>query len=684
MVTIGRNTNYVEYLPPPPPPPPPPADSASDRVGPAPASPTQLPRSTESPVPPRLQALRDLVPEAFADGKVDFEKLRVALGDAVSAERERFGLNWPGKLDAMRAVQQSSSGTLVPDRNESVDFDGTEHVFIEGDNLEVLKLLQKSYHGKVKLIYIDPPYNTGGDFVYPDNFHEGLEDYLEFSKQVTSGGYRVSANVESGGRYHSKWLSMMWPRLFLARNLLAEDGLIFVSIDDHESANLRYLMDEVFGAGNSIADVAVVNNLKGRSDDAHIATAHESLLIYARNQQFAALGGLPLPNQMVEEYTEEDQFGKYKLIPLKKSGKGWRQSDRPKMHYPIYVAEDCTKLSLTEFPGAIKVLPMKGEELGRWRWGQETFQARVARDVVAKRVRGGTITVSSKMRLGDPDSGDERSLKAKSVWLDPKFDSAAGGRDLIGVGMGDVFVNPKPVQFLSEILTLATEDSSGTVLDFFAGSATCAHAVLDMNANDGGNRKCILVQLPQPTPEGNPYPTISAIGRERWRRVIAKQKDSTVQANDLGFRAFRLDTSCFKQWDADKAPRDPAGLAAQIALFADQLDPDRSDEAVLVELMLRRGLELSAAIAPVKIGDTTWYTFQDGAIWICPSRRISRAVFDEILARDRADRPQEVIVLDRAFESDEAKANIVQQFLDSAISARPGEVAPSHIDIQVL
>lgn len=500
-------------------------------------------------------ALRALVPEACADGRINWALLQQLLGDAPDASAETFGLHWLGKRKASQLALVPATGTLQPCPKDSVDWDTTQHRIIEGDNLDVLKLLQQDYAGKVKLIYLDPPYNTGKDFAYPDDFTEGRRAYLLRTGQQIATRHAARAKPETAGRFHTHWLNMMYPRLILARDLLRQDGLICVSIDDHEAAHLRTICDELFGAEQFVAAIAVVNNLKGRSDDACIATAHESLIVYAKDIAQLKLGGLPLSDALADQYTEQDSLGRYKLIPLKKTGKGWRQVDRPNLCYPVYVTPDCRHVSLDPFVGAVELLPMRGTMFGRWRWGKDTFRQRCAQDIVARPLRGGGISVFSKMRMDE--LGVERTLKAKSVWMDPKFETGAGGRDLAALGMADVFGSAKPVALIDELLTIAAQ-ADDIVLDFFAGSGTTGHAVLAHNAKSGKRCRFVLVQLAQRVDGqgsdqrraaafcsslGKP-PTIAELTKERVRRAaVAVRSAHPDWQGDTGFRVFKLGTS---------------------------------------------------------------------------------------------------------------------------------------------
>jgi adenine-specific DNA-methyltransferase len=317
-----------------------------------------------------ISALKSLFPEAFSEEKIDFDKLRLLLGDEVETSSEKYSFNWHGKSEAIKLALKQSSGTLKPCVKDSKNWDTTKNLYIEGDNLEVLRILQGAYRNKVKMIYIDPPYNTGKDFVYKDSFKDNIKNYKE---QVQETG---KANPETAGRYHTNWLNMMYPRLKLARNLLKDDGVIFISIDDHEVHNLRKICDEIFGEENFISSITVVNNIAGRSDRKHIATAHEFILIFQKSNLFESTG-LMLSESQLQEYKFRDSKGKlYRKQGLRKRGSGARRIDRPNMFYPIYVNPETMQLSLekSEFKNSVEILPkLSNGNDGRWRWGKTTF-----------------------------------------------------------------------------------------------------------------------------------------------------------------------------------------------------------------------------------------------------------------------------------------------------------------------
>lgn len=555
-------------------------------------------KTTPSLTDEQLEALRALIPQAFTEGRIDLEMLRASLGDIVDDRPERYSFSWAGKWDAIRLLQAPSRATLIPARDESLDFDATQNLFIEGDNLEVLKLLYKPYFGRVKMIYIDPPYNTGNDFVYPDNFADPLDTYLQLTGQKDSAGNLLTSNPETGGRYHSAWLSMMYPRLFLARQLLREDGVIFVNIDDHEVHTLRLIMNEIFGEENFVADIVVVNNLKGRSDKRYVATAHERLLMYARDAFEER--GLALTEELLAEYSEEDEGGKYRLLGLRKRGGADTRERRPKLYYPIFVNPTNGNVSLEESKGWIKVLPSKSDGVdGCWRWGPKKVQDNL--DILIGRPVGsnGKFDVFEKDYL--ETDGTIKRMKPKSVLFGSDF-STDGATKAFRELMGSTgFKNPKPVPFIKDLTSYATEEEE-IILDFFAGSCSTAQAVLELNREDGGNRRFVMVQLPEPT--GNKqFPTIAEIGKERIRRVVARMKKEREgqlaldKPEDLGFRVFKLSTSNYRQWEGEQPG--VAAYARQAELFTDPLVEGWQPENVLYEVALKEGYGLN-----VQVGET--------------------------------------------------------------------------------
>ncbi|MCH5244742.1 MAG: site-specific DNA-methyltransferase, partial [Lentimicrobiaceae bacterium] len=437
---------------------------------------------SQSPKDERIEKLKAIMPEIFDEGKIDWEKLRAVLGDDVAIADERYRLNWAGKSDAFRVMQEPSSATFVPYREESVDFDNTQNIFIEGENMEVLKVLQKSYFGKVKMIYIDPPYNTGNDsFIYPDRFAESREEYMRRVGDKDDDGYMLRdgmfrKNSKENGQYHSNWLNMMMPRLYLAKSLLREDGVVFVSIDDNEVHNLRLLMNEIFGEENFVAEIIWKSKSGGANDSRYIAVDHEYILCFAKDAteitQFIDKNAT-----VTTSYNCKDENGEYSLDRLDKQSLGYIES----LDFPI-IGPDGKTYTVEHKNPDIKV--------ARWRWSRDTVADRYD-ELVFK--NGYVYTKNYKK-----DSNISRSLL-----IEDRFGRTRTGKtdftSLFGVAY---FSSPKPVKlvyYLADIIN----DSDAVILDFFAGSGTTAHAVMQLNREDGGNRKYICVQLPEPCDENS-------------------------------------------------------------------------------------------------------------------------------------------------------------------------------------
>lgn len=607
------------------------------------------------------QKLKALFPEVFTEGnKIDFDRLKMTLGEVVEVNKERFGMSWAGKADCFKTIQQPSIATLVPARDESVDFDSTENVFIEGDNLEVLKLLQKSYLGKVKMIYIDPPYNTGSDFIYPDNYSENLETYLEYTGQVDGEGRKFSTNVETDGRFHSKWMNMMYPRLFLAKNLLREDGVIFISIDDNEVKNLRAICDEVFGEENFVDCIIWKKRYGGGAKEKYLVTLHEYVLFYAKNLDELDPIYIQTSADSIERYYKfkDENFnirGGYRTHPLEATKS---MGDRPNLIFPIPA------------PNGQMVYPKR-----QWLWSKERVEEALDRGELAfLKDKDGNFSVHTKQYLKD-EFGNVRQSKAFSI-IEDVF-TQHGTNEVIDVfGNAQVFSFPKPTTFLNKLLSVGLQsDKRDIVLDFFAGSATTAHAVMDLNKEDGGNRKFICVQLPEPTDEKSEafkagYQTIAEISKERIRRAAAKIKAEQLETQakpdlfddgtantvlDLGFRVFKLQKSNFKVWDAN-TPKDPEAIQQALELHVDHIDPQAAQEAILFELLLKSGFELTTPIKNLTLANKEVYSIADNALLIC----LDKALTPEVIRAMAELNPSRVICLDEGFQdNDQLKTNAV-------------------------
>lgn len=464
-----------------------------------------------------IEKLKEIFPEVFSEGKIDFSKLEEELGNFKEKSDERYNFTWNGKSEAKKIALTPSSGTLRPCKEESKDWDTTQNLYIEGDNLEVLKLLQKSYHKKVKMIYIDPPYNTGKDFVYKDNFRDNIKNYLEITGQVDSDGNKLSTNSETSGRYHSDWLNMMYPRLKLARNLLKDDGVIFISIDDNEVANLRKLCDEIFGEDNFVGNITVVGNPRGR-DYGGIARMHDNILVYSKTNLYE-MNNL-LDNEKVFPF--RDEIGEFEIRELRNRNITFNSNNRPNLYYPFYInplKQDTNgffEISLDRKEGWIELYPKASQGVNTvWRWGKPKSLENININIVGKAMVDGGWQIIEKYR--------ERTVMARSVWWDKDVNTEKGTLLLKKIFDGKYFDFPKPIELISRAIEMGS-DKNDLILDFFSGSATTAHAVMTLNSEDGGDRKFICVQLPESTDEKSEsykagYKNICEIGKERIRRA---------------------------------------------------------------------------------------------------------------------------------------------------------------------
>lgn len=554
---------------------------------------TPVERTSADIVAENIEQLKELFPETLTEGKVDFEKLKATLGEIVDDRPERYSFTWAGKRDAVRILQVPSRATLKPCPKESVEWENTRNVFIDGENLEVLKLLYKSYAGRIKMIYIDPPYNTGNDFIYPDNFADPLEVYLKLTGQKDAEGNLLTSNPETSGRYHSAWLSMLYPRLFVARQLLQKDGLIFVSIDDKEIHNLRLVMDAIFGEENFIDNIIWKKRYGGGAKEKYLISLQEYILLYAKNKTDLPPLYLPYDEESIKRYyTRRDEKyetrGPYRTHPLEATKS---MGERKNLVYPIPA------------PDGTEVLPKR-----QWLWSKErAMHALTAGELEFQKNREGVWTVHTKQYLKD-EEGKIRESKAFSI-IDDVYTQHGTNEILDLFGDAHVFPFPKPTGLMEPLIKIATSSQEEEiVLDFFAGSGTLAHAILQENRADEGYRSFIMVQLPEPTHRKD-YKTIADVGKERIRRVIKKLRAEAKKQQDLfrdrktpedlGFRVFKLAESNYRQWHG-LGERDSEKYAEEMTLFTDPLLPSWKPEDVVWEVALKEGYSLSSIVEDVK------------------------------------------------------------------------------------
>ena len=600
----------------------------------------KLDMSTPDFVNENLEKLAVLFPNCVAEGidgkAIDFDLLKQELSYAtIEGTKERYRLEWPGKRESIVKANIPTNNTLRPIRKESVDFDKTENLYIEGDNLEVLKLLQESYLGKVKLIYIDPPYNTGKDFVYKDSFKQDSEEYNADSGQIDEYNQRLVANPETSGRYHSHWLSMMYPRLKLARNLMTEDGVIFISIDDNEAHNLKKIGEEIFGENNFIGNVIWERAFSPKNDAKYFSDSHDHILVFSKSISEFDIGKLE---------RSEEANSRYKNIDDDPRGP-WTSSDLTVKTYNVAYDFEI------ETPSGRKVSPTDGR---CWNTNRERIKELIEDNRLWFGKEGNNMP-RFKRFLSEVQTG----MVPVTIWPYKEVGHNQEGRQEVKKLFDDkgYFDGPKPIRLLSRILTVANLDRDSIVLDFFSGSATTAHAVLQLNAEDGGTRKFIQVQLPEATDEKSEafkagYKNICEIGKERIRRAAKKIKEETGADIDYGFRVYRLDESNMQ--DVYYKPQEYQ--QANLDLFADNVKPDRNADDLLAQVMLDWGLPLSLPIEQENIKDKQVFKVAGNSLFACFDKGI-----DEDFAKEIAkETPLRIVFRDNGFKDDTAKVNVKQ------------------------
>ena len=545
---------------------------------------------------------------------INFELLKQMLSPDVVDGDEAYEFTWVGKKASIVEANKPIRKTLRPCPAESKNWDDTENLYIEGDNLEVLKLLQESYLGKVKMIYIDPPYNTGNDFIYADDFMRSQDEENRQMGMYDEDENRLFKNNDSNGRFHSDWCSMMYSRLMLARNLLTDDGVIFISIDEHEVENLTKICDEVFSSINHIGTIVVKSNPRGSMSTSEIASLHEYLLIYAKNKWETNIIGHPLSANMTSEYKYRDGTGAYRLLGLRMRGGFWRRSERPNLYYPLYINPQDSTVSTIKSPlyseEALPIQPTTMED-GTWRWNKEKVET-CSGQLLAKKVRRGNQQVWDIFQKDYLERESGRRTKAKSIWEESELNYQNGTIEIKELlGTSGAFDYAKPVFLIQQMLKMIDSSDEEIVLDFFSGSATTAHAVMKLNATDGIRRKFIMVQLPESCDEKSEaykagYKTICDIGKERIRRagdnIISERNTANVYPPpDVGFRVFKLDTSSVKDvyYSADEYSQ------TMLTGLESNIKEDRTDLDLLFGCLLDWGLPLSMPYRSEKIGSCT-------------------------------------------------------------------------------
>lgn len=613
--------------------------------------------------------LKRLFPEVFNEDTIDLEALRRTMGDWVDESSERFGLTWPGKAACMKVIQAPATGALRPDREESVNFDESENIFIEGDNLEVLKLLQQAYFGSIKAIYIDPPYNTGGEFIYPDRYAENLDTYLSYTGQRDSDGRNFSTNTESAGRFHSRWLNMIYPRLYLAKNLLKRNGVIFISIGQEELSNLQAVCNEVFGEYNLVTICSRVTK-KGGQKGTHFSPCVDYILCYARNIDELAPFRQQISQNVIDKvYTKTQEGGdrdgeKYRAMGLYQAMLDARANQR-------YFIE-CPDGSLAIPPGPS--MPSEQEEGaqvkpqdddGVWRWTYDRYKSEKDADNIV-------FVESDKTSLVTPDGQPSKFNINYKIWLKDrlrdgqvpgnileKFESRHSSAEMKRLDIPYDFA--KPTNLIKLLIELSPLEDGDCILDFFAGSGSTAHAAIAHSKETGKQINFLCVQLPEKTRDESDerkrgFDNLAQIARERIRRSIEKDGESGT-----GFRAFSLAESAFSKWEAstDDAVSD---LLSKLDEHSKNLG-DLDDEDLLFELLLKDGFDLTTKVDESSIAEGKVYSIAEGALLICLERKLTKSMIDALADLAAQNDAARVVCLDAGFEGDDQlKANAVQTF----------------------
>ncbi|MCT7586600.1 site-specific DNA-methyltransferase [Aliarcobacter butzleri] len=619
-----------------------------------------------------IEKLKEIFPEVFSEGKIDFSKLEEELGFFKEKSDERYNFTWNGKSEAKKIALTPSTGTLRPCKEESKDWDKTQNLYIEGDNLEVLKLLQKSYHKKVKMIYIDPPYNTGKDFVYKDNFRDNIKNYLEITGQVDSDGNKLSTNSETSGRYHSDWLNMMYPRLKLARNLLKDDGVIFISIDDNEVSNLRKLCDEIFGEDNFISNISRVMKTGGNKGR-YFSPNIDYILVYAKNLLHTKEFRGQISDELIQKvYNQVETEGikkgeKYRIMGLYQAGLDIRANQRYWIQCPdgTFVIPKGVNFPLTINNGE-KIKPTK--EDGIWKWIFEKYLEELEKgNIIFKRTETSSLV--------DENGNQSKWNIYNKIWLNDRLED---GR--VPVNLIDKMENrhssaelktleipfdfAKPTELIKYLMTIVGLEQNDIVLDFFSGSATTGHSTIKYNSEDEKNIRFILVQLPELT-DNKEFPTICEIGKERIRRAGEKVKSESGKDDlDIGFKVLKLDSSNIKSWDSDFE-----NLETNLLDAVENIKSDRNEEDLLYEILLKYGLDLTLPIEEKEVNGKKLYNIGFGALIICLDSNISIDITDEIIAikKEYDSEITRVVFKDSGFKNATEKTNIIKTLNQNGI-----------------
>jgi adenine-specific DNA-methyltransferase len=616
-----------------------------------------------------IQKLSELFPNCVTEGgdgkTINFDLLKQELSNhIVEGNKERYELSWPGKAESLVTANIPINKTLRPNREESKDFDNTENLYIEGENLEALKLLEETYLGKVKMIYIDPPYNTGTDILYKNDFSENQYSYSGKSGERDKEGYKTITNTETNGRYHSDWMSDIYPKLKLSKNLLSDDGILVVTIDYYELCNLGLICDELFGYHNRLGLVTIIHNPKGRNQAKFFSENSEFMLVYAKDINTASFNQVAIDDEVLKSFDLQDAKGRYRYEPFLRARTEWSRKNRPNNWYSIYVSPDLKEITSIPEEGFIELLPETNSGEFSWKNIKSSFDALNKDDYFLARKDNGKIILHHKFY--------EQEV-FKNVWTDKKYQSEFNGTKLVKELFEgkNIFSYPKSLFAVKDIVKMITGKNS-IILDFYSGSATTAHAVMHLNAEDGSKRKFIMVQIPEAIDENSDaykegYKTIAEIGKERIRRAGKKIKEENAEKEnidklDVGFRVLKVDSSNMKDvfFTPDKTKQ------SNILDLASNIKEDRNSEDLLFMVLLSWGIDLSAKIEKKEIQGKEVYFVDDNYLAACFDENI-----DELFVKTLIDdRPLKVVLRDSSFVSSSVKINVEQIFVQANIEAK--------------
>jgi len=617
-----------------------------------------------------IQKLSELFPHCVtedSDGmSIDFDVLKQELSsNIIDSNKERYELSWPGKAKSLVSANTPINKTLRPKRKESKHFDNAQNLYIEGDNFEVLKLLQETYLGKVNVIYVDPPYNTGNDILYKNDFSESQFTHSEKSGEIDYLGNKATSNVETNGRYHSDWLSDIYPKIKLSRSLLADDGIFIITIDHYELCNLGSICDEIFGYDNRLGLVTIYINPKGRQHERFFSASTEYMLVYAKNRDIAKFNKVAIDEDKLKKFNFLDDKGKYRLDQFIRARSSTARGEKPPgFWYPIYVSMDLSIITTEEHEDYHKIFPIQNEIEYSWKTIKNTFNERNKSGEYVAIEKDGNIIVCNKFY--------EQQV-FRNIWIDKKYFPEFQGTKIVKELFDgkNIFSYPKSVIAIKDILKIVSEKDS-IILDYFSGSATSAHSIMQLNAEDGGNRKFIMVQIPEVTDEKSEayksgYKTIAEIGKERIRRAGEKIKEDNADKEgiddlDIGFRVLKVDSSNMKEvyFSPDNTNQD------DMFDLASNIKDDRTDEDLLFMVLLDWGVDLSVKIERREVSGKATYFADDNFLAACFEENLNENFVKALVA----EKPRKVVLRDSGFASSSVKVNVEQIFKQANIEVK--------------